>query len=400
MHFLREDELHLDDIVETSQTTVNESFQLKQDAMESGRIEMQKISKPQLQFSMTMGNIYALPEFEPIVDQFQLGKVIKVGLRRDYIKQSRLLQVNVNFDNFSDFSCEFGDLTNLRTQSDIHADLLKKAVQAGKSVATNASYWTKGSDQATATDLKIQSGLLDANTRICSIDGTQSVVIDKYGIKLQKQNKDGSMDPAQAWFVNNNLLFTSDGWKSTRTGIGEFTAENIGTFYGVIAEAVLSGYIESSTMVGGTIKIGLQDDGSYAFEVHEDGSVTMSGGSSIDGYAKTEDVTKLGGQIIQIQDNVDTITNSKMYRIEIHCDGPTIMNMKNQSAKLSCKVYSWDTDKTDDFDSSLFKWKRVSNNSIQDSYWNQNHQGYKELTITTEDIINNANFYCEVSLPE
>lgn len=400
--FLREDELHLDDIVETSQTTVNESFQLKQDAMESGRIELQNISKPQLQFSMTMGNIYALPEFEPIIDQFQLGKVIKVGLRRDYVKQSRLLQVDLNFDDFSDFSCEFGDLTSLRTQSDIHADLLKKAVQAGKSVATNSSYWTKGSDQATATDLKIQSGLLDANTKICSIDGTQSVVIDKYGIKLQKQNEDGSMDPAQAWFVNNNLLFTSDGWKSTRMGIGEFTAENIGTFYGVIAEAVLSGYIESSTMVGGTIKIGLQDDGSYAFEVHEDGSVTMSGGSSIDGYAKTEDVADLGSQIIQIQDNVDTITNSKMYRTEIQCSGPMIMNTKSQVSTLSCKVYSWDVDITDTLDASLFNWKRASSNSDQDTLWNNNtnHQKCKTLTITTEDIINNANFYCEVSLPE
>ena len=46
-----------------------------------------------------MENIYALPEFEPIIHQFQLGKVIKVALRPDYIKQSRLLQVDINFDD-------------------------------------------------------------------------------------------------------------------------------------------------------------------------------------------------------------------------------------------------------------------------------------------------------------
>ena len=151
--------------------------------MESGRIELSKRCQPQLQFTMNMANIYALPEFEPIIDQFQLGKVIRVALRNDYVKQSRLLQVDINFDDFSDFTCEFGELTSLSTQSDIHADLLKKAVQAGKSVATNSSYWTKGSTTATSTDLKIQQGLLDATTSIKSMDGTQGVEIDKYGIK-------------------------------------------------------------------------------------------------------------------------------------------------------------------------------------------------------------------------
>lgn len=291
--FLREDELQLDDIVETSQDNITSSFKIKQDAMESGRIELQKLCQPQLQFSMTMANIYALSEFEPIIDQFQLGKVIKVALRPDYIKQSRLLEVNINFEDFSDFECQFGELTSLRTQSDIHADLLSNAISAGKSVATNSSYWTRGSDVATATDLKIAQGLLDATTKIKSIDGTQGVEISKYGILLQKFNSDGSIDPHQTRIVNNMILMTDDGWKTSRAGLGEFTVDGIGTFYGIIAEAVLSGYIESSTIVGGTIQIGLQEDGSYAFEVHADGSVTMGGGSTIDGYAKEEYVDQL-----------------------------------------------------------------------------------------------------------
>jgi hypothetical protein len=76
--FLREDELQLDDIVETDLDSIADSFKIKQDAMESGRIELNKICQPQLHFSMSMANIYALPEFEPIIDKFQLGKVIKV----------------------------------------------------------------------------------------------------------------------------------------------------------------------------------------------------------------------------------------------------------------------------------------------------------------------------------
>lgn len=292
--FLREDELHLDDIIETSQDSIDDSFKIKQDAMESGRVELQKLCQPQLQFSMSMANIYALPEFEPIVDQFQLGNMIKVGIRPGYVKQSRLLQVDINFEDFSDFSCEFGELTSIRSQSDIHADLLKNAISAGKSVAQNASYWTKGSDQATSTDLKIQQGLLDATTQIKSTDGTQLVTIDKYGIKLQKQGDTGGVDPHQTWLVNNKILMTDDNWHTSRAGLGQFDITNPdGTktsMYGLLADAVIAGYIEGATIKGGTISIGetttTEGIKSPVFSVDSGGNVIMNA-ATINGYATT-----------------------------------------------------------------------------------------------------------------
>ena len=242
--FLREDELHIDDIVETSLDTLADSFKIKQDAMEAGRIELQKLCQPQLQFSMTMANIYALPEFEPIIDQFQLGNVIKVGLRHDYIKQSRLLQVDINFDDFSDFSCEFGELTNLRTQSDIHADLLSKAIQAGKSVAENSSYWTKGSDQANSIDLRLQEGLLNSIEALKAIDGTQNAYMDKWGIHLEVVNPDtGEVGDKRIWMVNNQIVFTDDGFKTSKSVLGEFTVDGI-TYYGLCRDKIESGFVE------------------------------------------------------------------------------------------------------------------------------------------------------------
>lgn len=342
--FLREDELHIDDIVTTNQDDLTTSLKVQQDAMESGRIELRKLCGPQLKFSMTMANIYALPEFAKIVDQFQLGNIIRIKLRdmqsykfkiigdgvsteyvappsfegvkkisfsdkkkikydydskagkiifktapangvtidvvlaNYYVRQSRLLQTDINFDDFSDFSCEFGELTSLRTQSDIHADLLSQAITAGKSVATNSSYWTKGSNTATSTDLKIQQGLLDATTQIKAIDGTQGVVIDKYGIKLQKIDKStGAIDPHQTWMVNNMILMSDDGFKTSKSVLGQVTVGGR-SYYGLIAELVLSGYIEGSEIVGGTIKIGDLGNGKWSFEVDKDGNVSMLGG--------------------------------------------------------------------------------------------------------------------------
>lgn len=397
--FLREDEIQLDDIIETDQDSIADTFKVKQDAMESGRIELQKICQPQLNFSMNMANIYALPEFEPIIDQFQLGKVIKVGLRSDYIKQSRLLQVDINFDDFSDFSCEFGELTSLRSQSDIHADLLKKAVQAGKSVATNSSYWTKGSDRANSIDLRLQEGLLNSIEALKAIDGTQNAYLDKYGLHLEVVNPDtGEVGDKRVWMVNNQIVFTDDGFKTSKSVLGEFTVDGV-TYYGLLAQAVIAGLVEGSKIKGGTIQIGEQDDGSYAFEVHEDGSVTMNGGSSIKGYAKEEDVNN---QIQEIKGQMGNINSSKMYRVEIEVDGPTIISTTTEQSIMTCKVYSWDTDITNTLDSSLFNWKRVSTSTELDEVWNAmpEHQGIKSITINANDVYENSSFTCEVDLPD
>lgn len=417
--FLREDELHIDDIIETSLDTLSSSFKLKQDAMETGRIELKKLCQPQLQFSMTMANIYALSEFEPIITQFQLGNIIKVCIRNDYLKQSRLLQVDINFEDFSDFSCEFGELTSLRTQSDIHADLLGQAITAGKSVAGNASYWTQGADTATATDLRIQQGLLDAVTQIKATDGTQGVVIDKYGIKLQKTQEDGTLDPHQTWLVNNMILMTDDNWNTSRTGIGQFNIDDQ-EYYGLIAEAVLSGYIEGSQIVGGTIRIGDMGNGKWAFEVDKNGNVSMLGGDVK--FNVTEGTNSIADSIGSLQEgienkfngiedkiaDIENISNANMYRVEIVSEGHTVISTAKDTVTLTCKVYSWDSDITDELDASLFKWYRISPDEtldesvITDEQWSQmpEHQNTKSITIDADDVIYNSSFYCEVEFPE
>lgn len=413
--FLREDELHLDDIVETDLTTASESLRLKQDAISSGLIELQKLSQPQLQFSMTMANIYALHEFEPIIDQFQLGNVIKVGLRIDYIKQSRLLQVNLNFDNFSDFSCEFGDLTNLRTQSDIHADLLSQAISAGKSVASNSGYWTKGSDQANNIDLRLQEGLLNSIEALKNIDGTQNAYMDKYGIHLEVVNPDtGEIGDKRVWLVNNQIVFTDDGFKTSKSVLGEFTVEGE-TYYGLLAQAVIAGHIEGSTMIGGTIRIGdmgVDENGKrrWAFEVDQHGNVSMLGGdvqfNVTDGTNSiTNSQNQMQGEIDDIKGKIESIeqtTNSNMYRVEIVVDGPTTISTIEDIATLTCKVYSWDTDITDTLDASIFDWKRTSSNEDLDIIWNAmpEHQNVKSITIDADDVIENSSFTCEVNLPD
>lgn len=300
--FLREDEYTDDNFVETDADSIETIMKTKKELLECGKIELAKLCEPKLEFSMDMANIYALPEFEPIINQFQLGNLINVVIRDDYIKRARLLEVNINFDDFSDFTCEFGELTSLKTQSSIHADLLANALTAGKSVASNASYWNQSSDSVTSLALLIHQGLLDAATTIKAIDGNQGVSIDQYGIHLQKFDPvTGEIDPKEGWIVNNQFLYSDDNFATTKSVFGEYVVGGQ-TKWGLLAEAVMAGYIAGCTIEGGTIKIGLQEDGTYAFEVRTDGSVVMNGGSKIAGYVTDEDITDLKNTATIIND--------------------------------------------------------------------------------------------------
>lgn len=279
--FLREDEYINDAIVVTDAHTDSDIYKLQEELRQDTIVELSHLCKPQLAFSMDMANLYALPEFAPLVQDFQLGNLIRVALRPDYLKRARLLQVDLDFNDLTRLSCTFGDLTSAKSASDIHADLLAQAIQAGKTVSSNKSYWNQGSTKANSIDSNIQSGLLDSIESIKSLDGTQGVEIDKYGIHLRQQNGT-DYDPKQVWMVNNKIIFTDDNFKTAKTVLGEFKYGDR-ELYGVLAEGVVGGLVAGSEIEGGTIKIGDRGDGTYNFEVDENGVVTIRGGSGLAG---------------------------------------------------------------------------------------------------------------------
>ena len=189
----------------------------------------------------------------------------------------------------------------------------------------------------------------------------------------------GEKDPKQCWLVNNQIVFTDDAFKTSKSVFGEFTVDGQ-AFYGLLAEAVLSGYIEGSSIRGGTIKIGERADGSYNFEVDENGYITMIGGRTTD----------RNGNEVDLDDYNTTV--------ELASSG-TILNKNNQSITLTCKVYNYDTDVTNDYSSSSFHWIRSTGNTDTDKTWNEAHMASSEITITADDVSDVTFFECQVQLP-
>ena len=276
--FLREDEYSDDCFYVSEIDTDLDKINTQKELLVAGQKELKKISQPKLSFSASMKNIYAMPEFAPILNQFGLGNFVKVKMRDNFIKKARLLEVQLNFSDLSNFSCTFGDLLSAKDQGDIHADLLAQAVSAGKAVASGSSYWQKGYDVATAIDERIRNGLIDATTSIKSNSAGQSVSWDNYGIHLRKV-VDGVLDNHEGWITNNKFLYSDDNFQTTKSVFGNYTI-NGEEYWGILAGCVRAGLVEGSSIVGGQICIGEQEDGSYAFMVDKDGTVTMNKGDA------------------------------------------------------------------------------------------------------------------------
>jgi hypothetical protein len=337
-----------------------------------------------------MANILALPEFEPIVSQFALGNFIRIELRPGIVKRARLLEVNLNFDDLSDFSASFGNLVTQLSEVDKHASLLAQAVQAGKTVATAASDWYEGTEKANRLETDIANGLQDATLKIKNASG-QAIEIGKNGL-VGRKLIDGTTDQydgEQVALINNKLVFTSDNWQTSKSCFGKFEVDGE-EHWGVLSDAVVSGFISGSTIKGGYLEIGGTGG---KFVVHEDGSVQILGPD-----AKTP--------VYATQDSMEAISQSRQYYTELTYTNSTIFSEPGQSSVITCRVFAWDKDITETLLSDPtkyglnFKWVRSS--SSDDTTWNNAHLASTSntLTITNTDIVNNAQFHCQCTFDE
>lgn len=391
--FIREDEYSDDNFLLTGYESEEEQMNIKQELLNAGEEELKKICQPKLSFDATMANILAIPEFEPIKNQFRLGNFVRVGIRDGYVKRARLLEVQMNLDDPSDFSATFGDLISTRSEVDKHAELLQQAVTAGKSVASNASKWQRGADKATALDQAINDGLRNAALSVGAADG-QAITWDKYGIRGRKL-VDGTTDqyePQQFALINNKLVFTDDNWATSRAVVGEFeislpnsdgtmVAQNM---YGLLADAIVGGYIQGTEIQGGSLRIG--DGSNNYFQVNEKGDV---------------EIVQAGKEKYASTDALTAIDSAYKYNVQIAHTGKAVFSSKSDTATLTAKIYRRGVDATDVFKSAgvVVYWeKNPSEANWVPSYVAQNNS--YSIILDSTDIENSVQISCYIDPTE
>jgi hypothetical protein len=395
--FIREDEFNDSNFLLTGYESEEERMSICQELMESASKELKTLSQPSLEFSMNMSNILALPEFNSLTSQFALGNFIRIELRPGLVKRARLLNVGLGFSDLGNFSCQFGNLVTTQDQIDLHAELMQQAVQAGKQVATSASNWQKAVDKSNKLEEAIANGLADATLEIGRASG-QSIVWDHSGIWGRKL-KDGETDQyedEQFRMVNNKLLFSNDGFKTSKSVMGKFVVKDDNgddiTRWGLLAEAMVGGYIEGSEIRGGNLRIG--DGSNNYFQVSESGDVS---------------IVQAGKEKYASVDAVKVIDDAYRYRIVLSYDKSTIFSNTEQDCTITCTVYSHSEDITNKVIDAggSFAWQRVSSNGTKDDAWNAGHIQTKtntdnpnKVTLKVSDIEGNSQFSCLVNFDE
>ena len=142
-------------------------------------------------------------------------------------------------------------------------------------------------------------------------------------------------------------------------------------------------------------------------ETNQDGTINIasikdgSGGNFGVSYTTFTQNTSDAISNINLGDDIDEINSKKMYRVVSESNNGNIFKNGDINCTLSCRVYSWDDEVTNDINAANFVWTRKSSNTASDTQWNANHSGgTKSITLTPSDVWGRSVFYCTVTLPD
>lgn len=220
--------------------------------MEFARKEAIKAGTPQITVTNSLNNLLALPEFEPILDHFEVGNWIKIRTNiddvsgTDTIYNLRLLSYTISFDDVQNIDVEFSTATN--TWSGIRD--VNDVIESAQNMTTSFNYVSrqvdKASSAASIVDTWVHDSLDLTNQKITSQANDQSIVMDSHGILARKYDElSDTYDDCQMKIFNNGLYTTHDNWKSLDAAVGKFMWKNPNNgwkeeeTYGIIAKKLV-----------------------------------------------------------------------------------------------------------------------------------------------------------------
>lgn len=231
-----------------SSTGLNNTELIKRatELFKAAQRELYKAGNLQYSINTTMGNLLALPEFKPIVDKFEVGNFIKVGID-EKVYSLRLLSYQVDYDNLSEIPVEFSTVEKIYSgYSDVESVL-----QSAKSMSTSYSSVKDQVNKSKGTTKTVSdwtnNGLLGDNISF-SNSKEQTVTLTKNGLLARSwDDVYNEFSLKQLKIVNNGLYLTKDGWETIETGVGRFTYTDINgnlvEDYGIIAKTVVGNLI-------------------------------------------------------------------------------------------------------------------------------------------------------------
>lgn len=262
--YRREDDYSNDNYISDGLTNV-ELIQKTNELMTVAKKELVKSGEKQFAISGTLQNLLLLIDkkgnriFEPILDDFTLGNFIKCSIDGK-LYSMRLADISINYGDLSKLNCTFTDAYKYGNPS---VNIVKDILTKTQSMATSYSSVKKQASQgekANFTFEKLQKEGLDS--ALYNIHNENSTAIfDEHG--LLARSYDDVLDDykdEQSRLTHNELVFTTDNWRTVVTALGKQKYTLNGQTYEeyglnsnfVISAKIIAGDIYSSNFTKNT----------------------------------------------------------------------------------------------------------------------------------------------------
>lgn len=221
----------------------SECLKKAQELVDIATKELNKACVVQRTISTTLNNIFAIPEFEPLWDSFQLYNYIRIRTDDELLKL-RIIGVEVSGDTTSDFSVTFADKIESAdgTTSDTKS-ILDQAQSMATSYNSTVMQAKQGKNAKNIFTDIYNNGLNAANAMI-KTDDSESVTISSGGILAKRMDDVGFYGDKQLRITGNLIVMTNNNWETVSMALGETSFTNpytgeISTGYGIIAENIV-----------------------------------------------------------------------------------------------------------------------------------------------------------------
>lgn len=262
-----------DNYIVTDLENDSERLEIERQLYDVAWKDLSKKCRPQYQYSTTLANILTIPEFKDFVKYFELGNFIRMQTDYDTIVKLRIINFTLDYTNTQTIEVTFSDAIRVKDIYDDTSSIQAQANSVAMSFQFNKDQYDKTVKQGNFVAEMRKYGLDVATTAIHN-SKNQSQVWDESGMTFRMWNEERKdFDPEQIKIINNQIVFSDDGFNTVRMALGKIALGDNEYGYGLNAEILMSKLVMSQNL---WIE---NDSGTYKFD--DAGFIASNGKNTI-----------------------------------------------------------------------------------------------------------------------
>ncbi|MCI8609012.1 MAG: hypothetical protein HFE73_05165 [Firmicutes bacterium] len=235
----------------TADSSIQQRMYLLQDLYDYGVTCLENLAYPAYEFRMDASNFLFAPEYRQFHDTFALGHTAYLEYAQDFYLRPIMTGIKIQYDNWPSLELVFSNRYRSNDPDFKLADTIGKAAKTAASLDASKFRYTDFQYSGVKNDVEeLMSGVLDVAKKSIINSAGQDVLIDAQGIHLRKYDQtSGSFDPGEIRLINNQIVFTNDGWDTASLAIGKLKTPDNSSTMGIVGQSIIGEILIGNKLV-------------------------------------------------------------------------------------------------------------------------------------------------------